>query len=71
MPIDKSSLLAEAFKKIPGAARIFRERKMGCASCQGRLNESIAWGAQMHGVDPDELVSALKSAAKADRKAKK
>jgi hybrid cluster-associated redox disulfide protein len=57
--ITKEMTLHQAIKANPGSATVFDSYGMGCKSCSGGSLESIEWGANMHGVDPNQLVKEL------------
>lgn len=54
--ITKETSIEEAIKMHPKVVEIFNKYHMGCFSCMGATAESIASGAQMHGVDVDQLL---------------
>ena len=57
--ITKEMSIEEAINAHPKAVEVFNQYHMGCFTCMGATAESIASGAQMHGVDVDELLGDL------------
>jgi hybrid cluster-associated redox disulfide protein len=57
--ITKKTILNRAMKDNPNASKVFARLHMGCASCQGQINETVEWAAVTHGVAVDDLVKAL------------
>ncbi len=51
--------IEEAIKFHPDVVEVFNKYHMGCFTCMGATAESIESGAQMHGVDVDELLTDL------------
>tara|TARA_B100000959_G_scaffold185050_1_gene193564 strand:+ start:136162 stop:136380 length:219 start_codon:yes stop_codon:yes gene_type:complete len=66
--ITKDMTLHQAIKANPNSANILDSHGMGCKSCSGGKLESVKWGAEMHGVDPDELVKELNSKSKSRKR---
>jgi len=69
--ITKQTTLHQAIKANPEASKTFDSYGMGCKSCSGARNETVEWGATMHGVDPDELVKKLNARSRPKKKGKK
>ena len=57
--ITKEMSIEEAIQFHPGVVEVFNKYHMGCFTCMGATAESIENGAQMHGVDVDQLVADL------------
>ncbi len=57
--ITKEMSIEEAINIHPKAVEVFNKYHMGCFSCMGATAESIESGAQMHGVDVEELLADL------------
>lgn len=57
--ITKEMSIEEAIKMHPKVVEVFNKYHMGCFSCMGATAESIASGAQMHGVDVNQLLTDL------------
>lgn len=68
--ITKETNLHQALKENPGAAQVFASYHMGCASCSGGQQETVEWGATMHGVAVDELLSRLNEGEAPSKKKK-
>ncbi len=58
-PITKNMSIEEAIQKHPKSVDVFNKYHMGCFTCMGATAESIEGGAQMHGVDVEELLADL------------
>ena len=59
--ITKDSIIGDVIKEIPGADQVIEKFfGNGCFTCPGINIESIAFGATMHNMDPDKLVSEIK-----------
>lgn len=58
----KDMNIGEAIKLHPGAEKIIEKHfGGGCFTCPGIRMESIAFGAMMHGLDTEVIVSELNS----------
>ena len=55
----KDMTIGEALQAHPKVIEVFNKYHMGCFTCMGATAESIERGAQMHGVDVEELLSDL------------
>jgi len=56
----KNMNIGEAIKLHPEAARVIEKFfGKGCFTCPGIKMESLAFGAMMHNVNPDEIVREL------------
>jgi hybrid cluster-associated redox disulfide protein len=51
--------IAEAIKNKPGIAAILMGKGMHCLGCVIAQGETIAQAAEVHGIDPQELVKEL------------
>ncbi len=60
--ITKEMTLHKAIKASPDAVKVFDSYGMGCKSCSAGKTESVEWGAEMHGVEPGELLRKLNAA---------
>ncbi len=59
--ITKDSIIGDVIKEIPGADQVIEKFfGNGCFTCPGINIESIAFGATMHNMDPEKLVSEIK-----------
>jgi len=68
--ITKEMNLHQALKENPNAAQVFASYHMGCASCSGGQQETVEWGAMMHGVVVDEILSRLNEGETSAKKKK-
>lgn len=59
--ITKDTSIFEAIQTHPEVREVFKKHGMGCLSCMGAEAESIEAGAQMHGIDLDQLLQELNS----------
>jgi len=57
--ITKDMTFYEVLQMSPDVARILSQFNLGCVGCLGATSESIAQGARAHGLDADEIVTAL------------
>lgn len=57
--ITKDMTFAEVIQKYPQTAKVFLEAGMHCVGCVMAQQETIEQGAQVHGLDVDELVEKL------------
>ncbi|MBI4681571.1 MAG: DUF1858 domain-containing protein [Nitrospirae bacterium] len=59
--ITKDSIIGNVIKEIPGAKQVIEKYfGNGCFTCPGINIESIAFGATMHNLDPEKLVSEIR-----------
>lgn len=56
---SKEMSIMEALQIHPKAREIFKKHGMACLSCMGAMEESIQAGADMHGIDIEELLREL------------
>lgn len=57
--ITKEMSIEEAITVHPKVVEVFNKYHMGCFTCMGATAESIESGAQMHGIDVNQLVTDL------------
>jgi hybrid cluster-associated redox disulfide protein len=57
--ITKDMTFYEILQMSPDVARVLSEFNLGCVGCLGATSESIAQGARAHGLDADDIVTAL------------
>lgn len=58
--ITKDTIIGEAMKVKPQAEKVIEKYfGSGCFTCPGIKMESIAFGAMMHGKDPELLVKEI------------
>lgn len=65
MTITKEMGIVEVVQKYPEAVEVFQSFGMGCLGCVAARFESIAQGANAHGIDADKLVEELNKAVEA------
>ena len=59
--ITKDAIIGDVIRDIPGADKVIEKFfGNGCFTCPGINMESIAFGATMHNMDPENVVSELK-----------
>lgn len=59
--VTKDSVIGDVIKTVPGAEEVIRKYfGTGCFTCPGINMESIAFGATMHNVDPEKIVTEIK-----------
>jgi len=61
MEFTKDTLIADVLKNCPGSVDVFDKFNMGCVSCAGIANESLAKGCAMHGVNVETFLTELKA----------
>ena len=58
--VTKDSMIGDVIKSVPGAEDIIRKYfGTGCFTCPGINVESITFGAAMHNVDPEKVISEI------------
>jgi len=60
--ITKDMTFFEVMRNFPESLKVLQKYNMGCVGCMGAQNESLAQGANAHGIDPDELLKDLNAA---------
>ena len=60
--ITRDMTFNQILQYYPQAAGVLERFNMECAGCLGATTESIAAGARAHGLDIDELLTALNDA---------
>ena len=59
--VTKDSVIGEVIKSVPGAEDVIRKYfGTGCFTCPGINMESLSFGAAMHNVDPETVISEIK-----------
>ena len=59
--VTKDSFIGDVIKAVPGAEDVIRKYfGNGCFTCPGLNVESIAFGATMHNVDPEEVIAEIR-----------
>lgn len=67
-PVTKYMALGECLEKFPETMEVFAEYGLHCIGCSIAMHETIEQGAQVHGLDVNELVNALNKKVKEHRK---
>lgn len=58
--VTKDSLIGDVIRDVPGARDIIQKHfGGGCFTCPGINVESLSFGAMMHNLDPDKIVSEI------------
>ena len=62
--VTKDSVIGDVIRNVPGAEAVIRKYfGTGCFTCPGINMESIAFGATMHNLDPEKILSEINSLA--------
>lgn len=69
MLFSQDMSIYDALQAHPKAREVFVAHGMGCTACMASQMESIAGGAEMHGVDPKVIVAELNRLAEAPKHA--
>lgn len=59
MKITKDMSIVEVVQEHPETAEVFMGFGMGCLGCAAARFENIEQGATVHGIDVDQLITAL------------
>ena len=63
--ITKNSVIGELIREVPGAEEVIKKYfGNGCFTCPGINVESITFGAAMHNVDPEKIITEIKELQK-------
>jgi len=58
--VTKDTVIGDVIKEVPGADKVIEKYfGNGCFTCPGINMESIAFGAAMHNIDPENVVGEL------------
>ena len=57
--ITKDMTFHEVMGKSPEVVKVLASFSLGCVGCMGAQNETLAQGAIAHGLDVEELLTAL------------
>lgn len=57
--ITKDTLFSEVLEKYPETIEILLDSGMHCIGCPASIMETIEQGAEMHGIDSEELIKKL------------
>lgn len=55
----KDMTFQQVMRKNPAAARVLASFKLGCIGCMGAQHETLEQGAMAHGLEVEELLTAL------------
>ncbi len=59
--VTKDSVIGDVIKAVPGAEEVIKRYfGTGCFTCPGINMESIAFGATMHNMNPEKIVTDIK-----------
>lgn len=59
--ITKDAIIGDVIRDVPGADKVIEKYfGNGCFTCPGINMESIGFGATMHNMDPEKVVSELR-----------
>ncbi|RJQ14764.1 MAG: DUF1858 domain-containing protein [Nitrospiraceae bacterium] len=59
--VTKDSIIGEVLKEVPDAKKVIEKFfGSGCFTCPGINMETIAFGAAMHNMDPETIVSEIR-----------
>ncbi len=64
MSITKEMTIAEVLKINPKTAKVFFEMGMHCLGCPTAAGETVKEAAEVHGVEPDDLIKKLNAVEK-------
>ena len=57
--ITKDMTFHEVMKKSPEVVKVLGSFNLGCVGCMGAVNETLEQGATAHGLDVEDLLTAL------------
>ena len=57
--ITKDMTFNQALQMSPDVARVLGQFHLGCVGCMGAMNETLEQGARAHGLDVNEILTAL------------
>ncbi len=57
--ITKDMTFHEVMQKNPEVVKVLGSFNLGCVGCMGAMNETLEQGATAHGLDVEELLTAL------------
>ena len=63
MSITKDTIIGDILDTAPQTAPLFLDIGMHCLGCPGARSETVEEACMVHGVNVDDLVNALNSAA--------
>lgn len=56
---NKDMTFHEALRKSPKVAKVLASFNLGCVGCMGAQHETLAQGAMAHGLDVEDMLTAL------------
>lgn len=59
MKITKEMTIEDVVTNYPETIKVFMQAGLGCLGCSAARFENIEQGAQVHGIDIDQLISDL------------
>jgi hybrid cluster-associated redox disulfide protein len=68
--VNKDWSLGETLQQYPESMEVFAQFGMHCIGCAIAMHETIEQGAQVHGIDANELVKKINEAISKERGAK-
>ena len=57
--ITKDMTFHDVMQKSPEVVKVLGSFNLGCVGCMGAMNETLEQGATAHGLDVEELLTAL------------
>lgn len=57
--INKDMTFHEVMQKSPEVVKVLGSFNLGCVGCMGAMNETLEQGATAHGLDVEDLLTAL------------
>jgi len=63
MKITRDMAIEEVVSKYPETIKVFMQAGLGCLGCSAARFENIEQGAQVHGIDIDQLIVDLNEIA--------
>ena len=57
--ITKDMTFHEVMQKSPEVVKVLGSFNLGCVGCMGAINETLEQGATAHGLDVEDLLTAL------------
>jgi hybrid cluster-associated redox disulfide protein len=63
MKITRDMTIEEVVSKYPETIKVFMQAGLGCLGCSAARFENIEQGAQVHGIDIDQLIADLNEIA--------
>jgi len=57
--ITKDMTFNQVLQMSPEVAKVLGQFNLGCVGCMGAMNESLEQGARAHGLDVNEIITAL------------